>query len=201
MRREEVLGVDFTKVDRKLRDAIRSQGKVRGSRIKQEAYRIAFLKWVERRTGSFLGYEHLADMLVAEYVVDWLAADAVEGAVAACGWNGDCEPKAKKVFAEEALASYLLNIKAPDSKATPSALALLSARLLDIKLGENVVDFGCGVGSFLAEAAILEPKANLFGYDLDEDAVANCQMRVTVARSLDEGGDIRKPAGDRKSVV
>lgn len=193
MRSLKPASTDWSKVDRKLKSSIKEAGLSKGAQARYDAYCIAFLKWVEKRVNMQLGYEDLAQKLVLEHEVEKLAADAVEDAVKSCGWGRDSEPTAKKVFAEEALASYLLNVPAVQDASTPAGAASLALGILDIAAGESVVDLECGVGSFLSQAAINAPDANLFGFDVNKESVAVCQMKTTVARSLAMDCGIAKP--------
>ncbi|WP_218004410.1 TRM11 family SAM-dependent methyltransferase [Microtetraspora niveoalba] len=57
----------------------------------------------------------------------------------------------------------------PGSLHPPLAAAM--ARMADIRPGHTVVDPSCGAGTLLAEAARQQPRARLYGFDLDVSAL------------------------------
>lgn len=80
---------------------------------------------------------------------------------------------------EEEFASQLMR----DEGVTPGSVTALAAKLLSIKDGERVADFGTGTGSFLVKASQQAECELIFGCDVNSDFVAIAKIRAEVIGS------------------
>lgn len=77
------------------------------------------------------------------------------------------------------------------ASSTPESIIKLTHKLLEVRPGENVADIGCGTGSYLVSAAVNEPKAHYYGFELNEDMASLAMLRSEL---LD--ADMRIISGD-----
>lgn len=74
------------------------------------------------------------------------------------GGNFEIAFQLSKIFSDKELLDFLFKYPREDSKKsssmfeTPNSLSRLALRLLDIKEGERVADFGSGAGDFISVA-------------------------------------------------
>ncbi|HEU5161066.1 MAG TPA: methyltransferase domain-containing protein [Streptosporangiaceae bacterium] len=83
-------------------------------------------------------------------------------------------------------------------------LAAAMAAIADIRPGHHVIDPCCGAGTLLAEAAHLQPRAGLHGFDLDRTAVEAARtnaagLPVTIERA--DAGRLPVPDGAADRVL
>ncbi|MGN0035233.1 MAG: class I SAM-dependent DNA methyltransferase, partial [Coriobacteriales bacterium] len=84
--------------------------------------------------------------------------------------------------------AYLMHGPSPreafgGENSTPRGVAKLALEILDVKDGERVIDYGCGRGDFLEQAAALCPSADFLGVDSNRDALAIAKIRSKVSGS------------------
>lgn len=91
-------------------------------------------------------------------------------------------------LSSEDLRAYLLAGPAADGRirgnySTPDGVASLAVKILEVKDGDTVIDFGSGVGGFLEHVSATGVDANLIGVENDGDAVAVARMRARASGS------------------
>lgn len=74
---------------------------------------------------------------------------------------------------------------------TPTGVSQLAARLLNIKPGMRVLDFGTGMGAFIRECSFIEPSAAYVGVELQTELAVIADIRAEIL-----GGDIRIQLGN-----
>lgn len=93
----------------------------------------------------------------------------------------------ERVSTEDLLA-YLLagpvaNSPMSGERSTPDGVTSLVCGVLDVQVGDLVVDFGSGVGSFLERVARTSGGSRLVGVELNVDNVAAARIRAKVSGS------------------
>lgn len=63
---------------------------------------------------------------------------------------------------------------------TPKSICRLVAKILDIKMGETVVDNCMGLGSFILTANELQPQANYYGVEINSSTSAIAEIRLSL---------------------
>lgn len=84
--------------------------------------------------------------------------------------------------------AYLMHGPSPrgafgGENSTPRGVAKLALAILDVKGGERMIDYGCGRGDFLEQAAALCPSADFLGVDFNRDALTIAKIRSKVSGS------------------
>ena len=102
--------------------------------------------------------------------------------------------KLQNAFDTDSLEAVLLfyepsGVKA-ESDATPVGISTLARRLLRIKPGDEIADFGTGRGSFLRECYIDEPNAHYYGNEINAYSKEIAAIRADLL-----GGDIEIEQG------
>lgn len=89
------------------------------------------------------------------------------------GGNFEIAFQLSKIFSDKELLDFLFKYPREDSKKsssmfeTPNSLSRLALRLLDIKEGERVADFGSGVGDFISVAVKKNINSSFYGIELN----------------------------------
>lgn len=94
---------------------------------------------------------------------------------------------AEKMTTDDLLA-YLLTGPVADSPmsgecSTPDGIASLVCKILDVRDDDFVIDYGCGIGSFLEKVAKTNGDARLIGVELNRCRVAVARIRARVSGS------------------
>lgn len=62
--------------------------------------------------------------------------------------------------------------------ATPDSVIKLAQAILQCSPGERIADIGCGTAAFMASAALAEPRAKYFGYEINAESFVIAKMRA-----------------------
>ena len=83
---------------------------------------------------------------------------------------------------------------------TPESVSKLALRILDVKPGESVADFGCGLGNFLTLAAGLLKDNPLYGVEINTDAseISTIRTELISDKATIELGDMFATPEDQK---
>lgn len=182
---QEKRAVDYGNVARILRNAIDIRSDV-------NEYLCAYLAYkIKMEAAADVSLGDVADYAVDE---DEIVGEALRNVASLTDSSKLCEAIGK--LDVESLETYLssgpvLTFPLNGSSFTPEGISALALRILDVKPGEHLVDYGSGVGGFLELASHACSDIHLEGVDIDRDAIA-----VALIRSRFTGSSIGYASDD-----
>jgi len=89
------------------------------------------------------------------------------------------------MFSLDEVRDYLICFPRTEGKldnefSTPDSLSNLSLRLMNIKAGDFIADFGCGIGSFMAKAIFANMNNEFYGVELNRSSAEIARIRAEV---------------------
>lgn len=109
------------------------------------------------------------------FVLDYLSDSLNKSELRAGERLADVDPDDARAFVAHADAG---NFAIMRESVTPSPIVVVATEALEIADGEEVADYGCGQGFFLAYAASRHPGATYVGYEVNPTVAAVAALRM-----------------------
>ncbi len=166
----------YDEAGRDAADALRTRGAV----VAEALYGTLALEMLRAELGVGGGLDEALAMtkesgLFEAFVLDYLSDSLGKSGLAAGERLADVDSRDARAFVAHADAG---NFAIMRESVTPSSIAVVATEILEIADGEEVADYGCGQGFFLAYAASRHPGATYVGYEVNPETAAVATLRM-----------------------